>query len=58
MMAGSLVTGVIADRHGRLKCIIYANFMQFIVASTFILVQNPTQVIILRFFYGFIYGIY
>lgn len=57
MVVGSLLTGVVADRKGRRKCIYLSCLLQFFVANTFILCHDAYQMSVARFCYGFVYGI-
>ena len=56
MMLGALLTGMVADRRGRQKGIMYASLLQFIIGTSFALVNNLFFLLIFRFIYGFIYG--
>ena len=56
MMFGALITGKIADKHGRKPTILYASIIQFIVCISFSMVNSLFLLIVLRFFYGFVFG--
>lgn len=56
MVLGSMLTGFIADRKGRLKCIYISCIMQFFAANSFLLCKDFYHMILARLAYGFVYG--
>jgi MFS family permease len=57
MVLGSILTGFVADRKGRLKCIYFSCIIQFFVANSFLLCHQYYHMIAARLAYGFVYGI-
>ena len=56
MCLGALVTGKIADNHGRRFSLVHSSFIQFIISLSFAFINDVYSMIIIRFFYGFIFG--
>ena len=56
MMIGAIITGKIADRNGRKNTILYASLAQFIIGISFSYINSLFLLVVLRFFYGFVYG--
>lgn len=56
MMVGAMLTGKLADKQGRRLTIFYASSAQFLIGMSFVFVSSLPFLIILRFFYGFVYG--
>jgi MFS family permease len=56
MFLGAIITGKIADKYGRRLTIIVASFLQFLTSLSFAYINSPSQLMILRFIYGFCYG--
>ncbi|CAD8103528.1 unnamed protein product [Paramecium primaurelia] len=56
MVLGSILTGFVADRKGRLRCIYLSCIIQFFMANSFLLCTNFYHMIFARLGYGFVYG--
>jgi putative MFS transporter len=57
ILIGSLLTGKFSDNYGRRPIIIGGSLLQFITCCSFGLVQGYTGLLIVRFIYGFTFGI-
>jgi MFS family permease len=53
---GSYITGHMADTYGRRPSIIFSSICMVIFTLAFVVVPGVKIMVILRFFYGFVYG--
>lgn len=53
---GSLTSGQLADKHGRLTLIKFGALIQIIAGVLFYLSNNLVLIYVLRFFYGYAFG--
>ena len=56
MCFGALITGKIADNHGRRHSLVHSSFVQFLASLLFLFVNNVYTMVMARFIYGFIFG--
>ena len=56
MLIGALITGKIADIHGRKNTLIISGIISFLISLGFWKANNLSFLIILRFLCGFCYG--
>jgi MFS family permease len=56
ILFGSLTSGLLADKYGRRRLIIYGAVMQIAVALMFYLATSLTTMFFLRFCYGYSFG--
>jgi len=56
MLIGALITGKVSDIYGRRITILLASLLQFLITISFCFVNSVFILIVLRFFYGLIYG--
>ncbi len=56
MFAGALISGFASDKYGRRSFLQYGSLFQGIVALFIMSISDLKHLLILRFFYGYIYG--
>ena len=54
---GALLTGILSDKFGRRKVVLVNSIAYGLIACSFLFVEELWELFVLRFLYGFVYGI-
>lgn len=57
ILIGSLVSGKFSDKYGRKPVILYGSLFQFFVCCSFALANTYSYILLVRFLYGFCFGL-